>query len=157
MPLTGIALDFVNGTPTRMVEHAFSWVMLVWGLSVLADPLMLEGPHSAWGPMLTMLPAWAWGSTALAIGVARIVALVFNGHWHPTPEIRLVGAVWGAMFWIALIYCYHLAVVAGAPDFPERRALYVFVAFEFYACYRCGLDMGKRAIAISPVASPHLA
>ncbi len=155
MPLAGIAQDFINGNPTRTVEHAFSWIMIVWGLSVLTGDFIVVSPGTPWGPMLSIMPAWCWGTTAVVIGMSRIVALILNGHWHPTPEIRLVGAVWGAMFWIALIYSYYLAIVAGAPDFPMRKALYVFVVFEFYACYRCGLDMGKRSVAPHPVASPH--
>lgn len=155
MSLSGCIREFINGNPTRTVEHAFSWIMIVWGLSVLTGDYLVDGPSTPWGPMLSILPAWGWGVTAVLIGAARIVALILNGHWHPTPEIRLVGAVWGAMFWIALIYCYSLAIMAGAPDFPMRKALYVFVVFEFYACYRCGLDMGKRSLSIHyPVTSP---
>lgn len=152
MPLGSIAREFVEGTTTRIIEHFFSWVMIVWGWSFLTIDL---GTRGAWNPMLNMLPAWVWGSAAMILGISRVVALVMNGHWHPTPEIRLVAAIWGAMFWIALIYCYHLAIAAGAPDFPMRRALYVFVLFEFYACYRCGLDMGKRALKLNPVTRPH--
>ena len=155
MPLRSIAQEFIEGTTTRIIEHFFSWVMIVWGASVLTADAMQPDPAGLWGPMLNILPSQVWGSAAMIVGIARVAALVMNGHWHPTPEIRLVGAIWGAMFWIALIYCYHLAIAAGAPDFPMRRTFYVFIAFEFYACYRCGLDMGKRALKLTPVASPH--
>lgn len=114
------------------------------------------GPDSPFGPMLSIMPAWGWGMSAITIGLLRVVALILNGHWRPSPEVRLVGAMWGAMFWIALIYTYHLAVATGAQDFPMRRALFVFLVFEIYACYRCGIDMGKRSIKPLPMASPHL-
>lgn len=128
--------------PTRTVETAFSWVMLVWGASVVLDPGMIASPQ--YSPMLVIMPTLAWGWCAVVISTARLAALFANGHWRPSPEFRLAGAAWAMMLWAALGICYYIAVAQGAPDFPMRRVFAVFVFFEAYSCYRCGQDIGKR-------------
>lgn len=133
--------------PTRTVESFIAWVLLVWSGSVLADPAMLT-VRAAWnvyGPMLQLMSPIAWGWLGIAIAATRIAALVVNGHFRASPELRLVGAAWGLAFWLALAWCYYKAVViGGGADFPMRRALYVFAIFEAYSCYRCGIDIGRR-------------
>lgn len=136
--------SFASSTryPTRTVEHAFAWIIVAWSYSVLMPGDMMIGP--VFRPMLALMPEQAWGWVGLSIGLLRIAALITNGHWHPTPELRLIGALWGTMFWIALAYCYYVAIAAGAPDFPMRRAFYVLIFCELYSCYRCGQDMTIR-------------
>jgi hypothetical protein len=132
--------------PTRTVEHAFACVMFMWGYSVAFHTGMVSrGPGNAFGPMLDIMPACCWGWFSMTISAVRLAALIANGHWHPTPELRLVGAAWGMLFWVALSYCYWEAVNLGAADFPMRRALLVLIFFEAYACFRCGQDIGERA------------
>lgn len=142
--LASVLHSFATSTryPTRTVEHAFAWIIIVWSYSVLLPEQMLKG--AVYRPMLDIMPEQAWGWIGLTIGVLRVIALLANGHWHPTPELRLVGALWGTMFWIALAYCYAVAIAAGAPDFPMRRAFYVLIFCELYSCYRCGQDMTIR-------------
>lgn len=153
-----ILRDFASSTryPTRTVEHAFAWVIIFWSYSVIAHTGMISSraPGNAYGPMLGMMPAWAWGWSGMIIGVLRVVALVGNGHWRPSPEFRLLGAAWGMMFWVALWYCYWEAVNLGAADFPMRRAFLVFIAFEAYSCFRCGQDIGKRDIFEKSTSGP---
>lgn len=128
---------------TRTAEHLLAWIIVFWGVSVL---LYTPLNGSIYVPMLNLAPWWIWGLFAITIGLLRVVALVRNGHWRPSPELRLLGACYGAMFWIGISYCYHLAVTTGnAPDFPMRRGMIVFVAFEVFAAYRCGHDIGVRA------------
>lgn len=127
---------------TRTAEHLLAWVVIIWGVSVLFyTPLT----GAVYDPMLMIAPQWLWGTFGVVTGVVRVIALIRNGHWRPTPELRLLGATYSAMFWVALNYSYHIAVSAGAHDFPMRRAMIVFIAFELFAAYRCGHDIGIRA------------
>ena len=99
-----------------------------------------------YGALRDVAPYWMWGLLGVAIGMSRVIALVRNGHWRPSPELRLLGAIYGAMFWVAVSYCYHISVSSGAaPDFPMRRAMLVLIVFEVLAAYRCGHDIGIRA------------
>ena len=128
---------------TRTAEHLLAWIVIFWGISVLFYTTLRSDTYA---PMLAIAPQWFWGLFGLTTGLLRVVALIRNGHWRPTPELRLLGSMYGAMFWIGLTYCYHMAVVSGgAPDFPMRRAMFVFIAFELFAAYRCGHDIGVRA------------
>jgi hypothetical protein len=127
---------------TRTAEHLLAWIVIFWSVSVLFYTPLLGVVYE---PMLEVAPQWFWGTFGLSIGLLRVVALIRNGHWRPTPELRLLGAIYGAMFWVGLTYCYHVAVSAGAVDFPMRRGMLVFIAFELFAAYRCGHDIGVRA------------
>lgn len=129
---------------TRTAEHLLAWVVIFWSASVLFYTPMTGAVYR---PMLAIAPYWFWGVFGLVTGIVRIAALVRNGHWRPTPELRLLGAIYGAMFWVGLTYSYHLAILDGAPDFPMRRAMLVFIASELFAAYRCGHDIGLRAKA----------
>lgn len=128
---------------TRTAEHLLAFMMLVWGISVL---LFVPLKAAIYGPMLEIAPYWAWGLFAAIAGGLRVIALILNGSWWPTPEVRLLCAVYGAMFWIAKSYCYYIAISHhDAADFPMRRVLLVFIAFELFAAYKCGHDIGMRA------------
>lgn len=129
---------------TRTAEHLLAWVVIFWSASVLFYTPMTGAVYR---PMLAIAPYWFWGTFGLVTGIVRIAALVRNGHWRPTPELRLLGAIYGAMFWVGLTYSYHLAILDGASDFPMRRAMLVFIASELFAAYRCGHDIGLRAKA----------
>jgi hypothetical protein len=129
---------------TRTAEHLLSWVIIFWSMSVLFYTPLTGGVYE---PMLRIAPYWFWGAFGITTGILRVIALIRNGHWRPTPELRLLGAIYGAMFWVGLTYCYYIAVSSGGADFPMRRAMFVFIAFELFAAYRCGHDIGVRARA----------
>lgn len=136
--LYGLSFRF-HTYPTRSGEALVAWMTLMWSGSILAYPEMMQGAQ--FDPMRAILSPNGWGAMGAAFATFRLVALISNGHWRPSPELRLVGAIYSAMFWIALSYCYYAAVANGAPDFPFRRVLYVVIGFEFYACLWIGHDI----------------
>jgi hypothetical protein len=102
--LAGMLREYASSRyPTRTVESFAAWIMVVWSYGVIADPAMLTArAGNVYAPMLQLMPPLAWGWTGMLIGAARIAALIGNGHFRPSPELRLAGAAWGMMFWSAL-------------------------------------------------------
>ncbi|UFW75219.1 hypothetical protein [Bradyrhizobium sp. WU425] len=124
--------------PTRTVEHMLAWMILVWSASVAVPGNMMRGPTYQY--LLAIAGEGFWGWTGVGLGVLRLVALYINGNWRRTPVLRFVGAMSGLVWWLILSALYGLAVQNGAPDFPMRYVLVVFIFFEAYSCYRCGQD-----------------
>lgn len=140
--------------PTRTVEHMLAWTVLVWSGAVLVPGHMLEGRTFEY--LLLIAPEYVWGSAGVAIGIIRIVGLYLNGNWRRSPGLRFIGAMFGLIWWLILSALYWLAVNNGAPDFPIRYCLFVFIFFEGYSCFRCGQDHASpkaRVAGTSYVAS----
>lgn len=137
--------------PSRAGEALSAWLILAWSLSTLTPFDILRGPQ--YEPMLRLMSEQNWGLVGTTLAVVRIFALICNGHWRPSPELRALGAFYGIMFWGALSACYAHAITHGAPDFPFRRGFYILTAFEVYACLWCGIDMHAQAIKFKRAAS----
>ena len=135
----------IESYPTRSGESLSSWVVLVWSMSLCFHPEMFNGAHYA--PMSKFASAEVWGRVGVILSTLSLVALIANGHWKPSPDLRAVGAIYRAMFWSALAYCYYVSVVLnGAPDFPLRRAFYILIIFEMYACLWCGHESHVQSL-----------
>lgn len=124
--------------PTRTVEYVLAGLIIVWSYSCLLPAPVMAGP--VYAPMVSFLPELWWGLIGIVLGLMRVAALIGNGHWAPAPGLRIIGAVTGAMFWLALFGLYTQAVMMGATDFPMRRCYVVLILGEFYSCFRCGQD-----------------
>lgn len=124
--------------PTRSVEYMLAWMTLVWSGKVFVDPHVLLG--SQYTSLLTVAPPAAWAVVGMSVSVVRLVALILNGGYEPSPMLRLIGSAMGLIWWMSLFYLYTISVNAGADDFPMRPVFLVFVFFEVYSCFRCGQD-----------------
>jgi hypothetical protein len=131
--------------PTRTVEHMLAWMILVWSYSVAMPGQMLTGPTFAY--LLAIAPEEAWGACGMFIGAARLVALYLNGNWRRSPGLRLIGAMFGMIWWVVVSALWWLAIMQGAQDFPMRKVAFVFIFFEAYSCFRCGQDHASPSIA----------
>ena len=124
--------------PTRTVEHMLAWSLVVWSGAVAFPGKMLVGPTFEY--LLVIAPEPWWGYSGVVLGSARLAALYINGNWRRSPGLRLIGAIFGLVWWLIVSALYAVAVKQGAPDFPMRYVLFVFLCFEIYSCFRCGQD-----------------
>jgi hypothetical protein len=124
--------------PTRTVEHMLAWSTFVWSMAVAWPGKMLIGAQYEY--LIAIAPEAVWGSVGVCLATARLVALAINGAWRRTPGLRFVGAMSGLIWWLVLSALYWVAIEKGAPDFPMRYMLGVFIFFEGYSCFRCGQD-----------------
>lgn len=124
---------------TRTVEWLLASLMVAWGVALgLPGDMFPVGEHYRFLSAIATEPVWA--AFSFSIGAARLTALYINGSWRRTPAIRIIGAVFGLVWWITLGGLYGLAVMAGARAFPALAFFPVFVFFEALSCYRSGLD-----------------
>jgi hypothetical protein len=126
-------------SPTRALEVFLSCIAISWSLVVVMfHSTMTSTPYAMF---IAIAPEKTWGMIGIAIGIARLIAIVVNGNWRRTPIIRFVGASTGAVWWLAVTGLFWLAVVKdGANAFPMLGGYPVLMIFEFYSCYRCGQD-----------------
>jgi hypothetical protein len=124
---------------TRAVEYLLAMLQLAWGLAVLTPFVKLDGAN--YRTLIALAPEVVWGNFAVAIGACRLAALIINGRWRRTPLLRAIGAAIGLVWWIVLGGLFVIAVNDGAPAFPFMFGYPVFILFEFFSMYRCGIDM----------------
>ena len=135
--LHAVSYGFKPWNP-RSAEALSAGIVLIWSWHLLNYPEMLQGRQYV--PMLEIGSALAWARTGCVFSVLSLMALIGNGHWRPSPELRGIGAMYRATFWGALAHCYGVAIANGAADFPLRPAFSFLVTFEIYACLWCGID-----------------
>lgn len=133
---------------TRAVEYMLALLQLAWGLAVVSPLVTLSGPN--YRTLIAIAPEVVWGNFALAIGGLRLAALIINGQWRRTPLMRAIGAACGVMWWIVLGGLYVIAANEGAPAFPFMFCYPVFIFFEFFSMYRCGIDIHEMGALRSP-------
>jgi hypothetical protein len=128
--------------PTRTVEHMLAWSLVAWSGAVAFPGNMLIGPTFEY--LLVIAPEPWWGYSGMLLGTSRLIALFINGNWRRSPALRFVGAAFGFIWWLIVSALYAVAVKQGAPDFPMRYVLFVFLFFEMYSCFRCGQDRSSQ-------------
>lgn len=124
--------------PTRTVEQMLAVALAVWAGACAAPTKMMNGPTFEY--LLVIAPETTWGYIGVFFGLLRLFGLYLNGNWRRSPLLRFAGAMVGLIWWIIISALYWLAVKNGAPDFPMRYVIFVFIYFEVYSCFRCGQD-----------------
>ncbi len=84
---------------SRVLEWEHAIITVLWGLIVLGNPGVFEGPSFT---AFIGGPAF-WGSAVFLAGVARITALCVNGYMaKPTAVVRAFAAITGIALFAAL-------------------------------------------------------
>lgn len=126
---------------TRAIEWLFACMMVIWGAMLLLPGDMLNQP--TFEILLRIAPERSWGFFSITVGYVRGAALIINGHWRRSPILRMLGAIFGMMWWTCLAWFYGLAIINGAKPFPMYGCIFLFVFFEGYSAYRCGEDAAR--------------
>lgn len=85
----------------RALEWLIAGVMLTWGV-ILAQPYhSLDQPQ--YGPLLRIGDEQFWMAVCFTIAALRLMALYVNGAWVPSPWVRMVTALFSAVFWLQVV------------------------------------------------------
>lgn len=145
-------LEAIVGYPTdlivrhferRMFELAMTVTMIGEALLLTFSPTSIEA--SSFRFMLQAMNAPMCVILFASLGLARIVALGLNGHWHPYGAyIRAGGAVVGAFMWgqMCAALLEHGAAV-GAPISPGVPIYTTIALFEIISMYRALIGAKK--------------
>jgi hypothetical protein len=117
--------------PHRHVNRELEWacaiVLLAWGAALLMPGATFSLPTFAGFSSLATETTWGMGTVFIA-GL-RMLALIINGNWHPSPMLRMGTAFCGALFWAFMSYaCSHDGFPGSSP-------------WEFTFAALCGLDI----------------
>lgn len=134
----------VNGVathlPTRVTEWALAAILFNWGGILLLPQETFAG--ASYQAMLVIAPESTWGVGCLAIGAARLLALVINGTFADSaysrwsPRVRVVASVLSTFFWLQIV----LSFVAGG-TYGTGMAVYpVLLVLELYSAHRASRD-----------------
>jgi len=121
---------------SRLFELATTIMMLGIGLFVVLWPRSIEA--GAFRYLLTVVSAETIVGVYVTIGVARIAALIANGHWKfYGPVIRAAGALVGAVVWAQMAAALVLLFeVNGTPPSVGIPVYSVLAFFELISMYR---------------------
>lgn len=144
-PVKAIILHFEN----RLFELATTLMMLGIGVFVLMWPRSIEAGSFRY--LLTVISAQAIVGIYVVIGIARIAALIANGHWQfYGPIIRAGGALVGAVVWAQMAAALVMLLqFSGSPPSIGIPVYSTLAFFELISMYRAlargyvGKDRGK--------------
>jgi len=129
---------------TRTAEWLISWVLVSWGSGVFLSYQLYGEGGGMTRFLATIGPVDVIAALVVGFAAARMIALLYNGHWRRSPLLRMAAAVIGMMFWQAVLVLFGLAMIRGdAMFFPMFLSAPVFLFFEGYSAYRCGEDAAK--------------
>lgn len=119
----------------RIFELATALMMFGQGMLILSFPDAIEA--SAYRYITLVMTGWVCCALFLTLGVARIIALALNGHWHPYGAyIRAIGASLGAIMWsqmdAALISATWAFRETPSPGIPVYFMLAIFEVISMY-------------------------
>lgn len=113
----------------RLLETAMAVSMIGVGATFHFSPDSLS--TSSMHYLLAVMPSGWWAAVAIIAGVARIVALMLNGHWMPQGAYtRAIGAAVGSIFWAQWAGSLLQLHLDGRPLSPGVIPYAVLAAFE---------------------------
>jgi hypothetical protein len=120
----------------RVIELYFSTVMLALGLVLLAPGASFDAANYAY--LRATLTEETAGAVLGCVGGLRLVAVIVNGAWRPSPLVRFAGCVVGAQFWGMMAVSFW---VGSGEAIPGMLAFVVPAgAFEIYSAGRAMAD-----------------
>lgn len=107
----------------RSTEWLVAVLQVSWGVSVLRAPGAFDAP--VYALLLNIATPRAWGVGLVLFGLCRLVVLVINGAWRPSPYVRLllslISVLWGVQMVLSLV-----ATGWSAPAFAFAPAVILF-------------------------------
>lgn len=136
--------DFVVYWLNRLLRHfedrifELATTLMMLGLALLIAIWPASIGASAFRYMLLVMSPGSVAGVFLVLGVARIAALIANGHWPIYgPFVRAIGALFGAFMWLQMdLALFNLITNDGAPPLPDIIVYFVLFAFELVSMYR---------------------
>ncbi len=132
---------FIKHFEHRLFETSMALSQIAIGVLLMLSPRSVG--TSGMRYLVYYIPAELVMVTFLLVGIARMVALVLNGHWKPGGAYtRSIGAALGALLWTvwAAAFC-QINIVEGVPLAPVIALLGVLVFFEVVSMYRALLGV----------------
>lgn len=89
--------------PDRAIEWLLGFIILTWGLILVANPDIFETSwlYAGWKSILGDELIWGWLATFA--GFARVTALFVNGAWHRTPAVRVITSFASMFLWFWVV------------------------------------------------------
>lgn len=143
-----IFLRVKTGVTQHFHIRLSEWLMLVpsfgmWmAFTIQHDMFETSGSYmylSSWGD------EHVWASIFLIYGIVRASALVVNGTFELfpySPHIRMLAAVFGALFWSQFSLGFLKAYLAGPGALSPVVAYTTLTIFELANVYRASKDVG---------------
>lgn len=122
---------------TRGLEWACSWIVLFWGISLLAPGDTFA--RGIYAQFLLIAPEAVWGVVSSMYATLRLGALAVNGRMpQGTPILRLLGAAVGAGFFALLTMLFWNEAGIQSTGVPVYAVLCVS---EFRSTIRAAADV----------------
>lgn len=87
--------------PVRVCEFLLASISISWG--IVAFNLSPEAwNQSAYIGLARIAEPRTWGVVLFVIGVLRLIALIRNGGWRPSPHLRAAGAFLSCFAWLQI-------------------------------------------------------
>jgi cytochrome bd-type quinol oxidase subunit 2 len=84
----------------RIVEWGLSYILISWGLVLLATPgAFLNHTVLAYAGWASLARQETWGFASLIVGLLRLAALYINGAHSKTPLVRTIAAFASMFIW----------------------------------------------------------
>lgn len=121
--------------PFRVTEWLLAGIMLSWSIALwniepadYADPIYLG--------LSRVAESATWAKIAFAIATIRVIALLANGAWRPSPYFRIFGAIIGGFLWLQISVSMFVAEHA-----PLGIAIYPWLLVaDIYNVFRASHD-----------------
>lgn len=130
-----VILKLTKTFPIRICEWLLAGIMVSWGIAVWnhADS---EWANPIYMGLSRIADQHTWGAVVCFIGIMRLVALVRNGGWQPSPHLRAAGAFLACFAWLQI----SLGLFA-SPVLSAGIAVYPWLlAADIYNVFRASYD-----------------
>jgi hypothetical protein len=136
---------------SRGLEYNYALLMFAWAAALFMPGVAIKESS----PLLALMPEWAWGVVGISFSTLRIVALIRNGGWRPSPLIRMFCAAFGALWWGQISALYVVGILAGGRQFPMLYGFAIFIGAEVYTVFRASREFeAARSRAAVPINVP---
>lgn len=120
----------------RVIELYFASVMTVLGMILLADGSTFDTQFYAY--IRDTMHEEVAGAILLCAGTVRMLAILINGAWRPSPPLRFLGCIIGAQFWGLMAVSFWVGATSGIPGMLAWCV--PAGAFEIYSAGRAMTD-----------------
>ena len=135
--------------PHRKAEWMLAFVTAGLGVVYTLNPTLFQRPWFA--SMAHLMPQQWWALICLCIGMTRLVFLLVNGAFQPSPSIRCMGASANCGVWVAL----SIATVLNDYAAQTLAIFPVFLMFDLLVVRETALEWGVSTRNLNAGAAHH--